>query len=124
MTICGQQYVGKTTEAMHLWLSGHKTEIWLRSTPFSRHFSHFGLKNISLQVIDSVIEGEDEALQIVEGMWQHKLATFEVHGNINRLNEMKKWEFFLLGDLPSQKPSKFGENQLYPTYKLKKHPCN
>ena len=90
MTICGQQYVGKTTEAMHLRHSGHKTEIRLRSTPLGRHFSHCGLKNFSLQVIDCVKEGEDEALQIVEGMWQHKLATFEVHGNINRLNEMKK----------------------------------
>ena len=31
--------------------------------------------------------------------------------------------FSFLGDLPSQKPSKLGENQLYPTYKLKNIPA-
>ena len=87
--ICGKQYVGKTTEAMHLRHAGHKTEIRLRSTPLGRHFSECGIKNFSLQIIDCVKQGEDEALQIIEGIWQHKLATFEVHGNINNLNEMR-----------------------------------
>ena len=72
---------------MHLRHAGHKTEIRLRSTPLGRHFSECGIKN--LQIIDRAKQGEDEALQIIEGIWQHKLATFQVHGNINNLNEMR-----------------------------------
>ena len=87
---CGKQYVGCTTEALHLRHSGHKTEIRTRSTPLGRHFDICGIKHFSLQVIDCVNPGEREALQIVEGMWQHKLATFEIHGNINKKDEMKK----------------------------------
>ena len=39
---------------------------------------------------DCVKEGEKEALLIVEGIWQNKLATFEANGNINKKDEMKK----------------------------------
>ena len=74
---------------MHLRHAGHKMEIRLKSTPLGRHYSECGIKNFSLQIIDCVKVGEDEALQIIEGIWQHKLATFEAHGNINSLNEMR-----------------------------------
>ena len=90
LRICVKQYVGSTTEALHLRHSGHKSEIRLKSTPLGRHFDRCGIKNFSLQAIDCVKQGENEALLIVEGMWQHKLATFEANGNINKRDEMKK----------------------------------
>ena len=89
-TICGKQYVGSTTEALHLRHAGHRTEIRLKSTPLGRHFDRCGINNFSLQAIDCVKQGEKEALLIVEGIWQHKLATFEANGNINKKDEMKK----------------------------------
>ena len=40
---------------------------------------------------DSLQEGRkdaEEALRCLEGVWQHRLATFEVHGNINSRDEL------------------------------------
>ena len=86
---CQAQYVGSTTEAMHRRHGGHRTEIREESTPLGRHFSRCGVENFVLQIIDCVKEGEREALLIIEGKWQHKLATFQTHGNINSRDEMK-----------------------------------
>ena len=80
---CSAQYTGKTTEAMHKRHTGHRREIEDQSTPLGRHCAKFGYQNFSLQIIDCVRHGKDEALQIVEGIWQNRLATFEQHGNIN-----------------------------------------
>ena len=87
---CGAQYVGSTTDAMNLRHNGHRTEIRNQSTPLGKHFAKCGIKNLSLQIIDCVKQGEKEALLIIEGIWQHKLATFQTHGGINKRNEMKK----------------------------------
>ena len=86
--ICGKQYTGMTTQTMGQRHSAHKTEIKERSTPLGRHFSVCGIQNFSLQIIDTVKEGERDALEILEGFWTHRLATFEVHGNLNKKDEL------------------------------------
>ena len=58
--------------------------------PLGRHFAKCGYQNFSLQIIDCVRYGEDEAIQIVEGIWQNRLATFEQHGNINVRDELSR----------------------------------
>ena len=47
--------------------------------------------NMTVQMIDCIQEGREdaeEALRCLEGVWQHRLATFEVHGNINSRDEL------------------------------------
>ena len=41
----------------------------------------------SLQMIDCVKAGEDEAIFFVEGKWQNRMATFTQHGNINDITQ-------------------------------------
>ena len=83
------QYVGKTIEAMHRRHNGHKEEIRSRTTPLGRHFNTCGFNNYSLQVIDCVRNGENEALLVLEGTWQNRLATFHQHGGMNVRDEQK-----------------------------------
>ena len=70
--------------------ASHRTEVKNRSTPLGRHFADCGIENFSLQIIDTVREGEDDALSILEGFWTHRLATFKIHGNLNVVNEMTR----------------------------------
>ena len=88
--VCGRQYTGSTTETMGLRHAGHRIEINTKSTPLGRHFAICGLENFSLQIIDCVKQGERAALEILEGFWQHRLATFSVHGNLNKRDEMTR----------------------------------
>ena len=90
VNICGRQYTGKTTESMAGRHASHRTEVKNRSTPLGRHFADCGIENFSLQIIDTVREGEDDALSILEGFWTHRLATFKIHGNLNVVNEMTR----------------------------------
>ena len=47
---------------------------------------------MSLQIIDCVKYGEDEALAVLEGYWQNLLATFQANdSNINIRNEWKNY---------------------------------
>ena len=89
-SLCGKQYVGSTTTAMNLRHNGYRQEIKMENTPLGKHFARCGIEHFSLQLIDCVRQGEEEALLILEGFWQHRLAVFEVHGQINKRNEMKK----------------------------------
>ena len=84
---CSAKYVGKTTEPMHKRHTGHRREIEDESTPLGRHFARCGYTSLGLQIIDCVKPGEDEAIFIVEGIWQNRLATFTQHGNINVRDE-------------------------------------
>ena len=63
--------------------------IEIGSSELGRHFARCGYDNLSLQIIDCVKEGEDLALLHLEGVWQNRLATFQVHGNINIRDEMR-----------------------------------
>ena len=74
---------------MHVRHTGHRQEIENRSTELGEHFHRCGYQNLSLQIIDCVKEGEDLALIQLEGVWQNRLATFQVHGNINIRNELR-----------------------------------
>ena len=80
---CKKQYVGKSINFMHVRHSGHRQEIDNVSSELGCHFSKCGYTNLSLQIIDCVREGEDLALIQLEGIWQNRLAVFQVHGNIN-----------------------------------------
>ena len=88
--ICGRQYTGCTTETMGLRHAGHRTEIKNRSSPLGKHFAECGINNFSLQIIDCVKEGEVEALEILEGHWTHRLATFKIHGNLNTRDKLTR----------------------------------
>ena len=86
---CGMQYTGKSINFMHVRHSGHRQEIENESTELGEHYSRCGYENLSLQIIDCVKEGEDLALIHLEGVWQNRLATFQVHDNINIRNELR-----------------------------------
>ena len=72
---------------MHMRHTGHRSEIDNKSSELGEHFSMCGSNQLSIQIIDCVKNGENEALSILEGFWQNMLATFTVHGNINIRNE-------------------------------------
>ena len=62
------------------------------STNLGKHFAHCGLNNMCIQVIDGVNEGSkdaERALRCLEGVWQHRLAVFKQHGNLNSRDEME-----------------------------------
>ena len=86
---CGIQYTGKSINCMHVRHGGHRQEIENRSSELGKHFAQCGYEQFSLQIIDCVKEGEDLALIQLEGVWQNRLATFYVHGNLNIRDEMR-----------------------------------
>ena len=74
---------------MHVRHTGHRQEIDNLSSELGCHFDKCGYTFFSLQIIDCVREGEDLALIQLEGVWQNRLAVFQVHGNINIRNELR-----------------------------------
>jgi hypothetical protein len=86
---CGMQYTGKSINCMHVRHGGHRQEIENGSSELGRHFARCGYENLRLQIIDCVKEGEDLALLHLEGVWQNRLAIFQVHGNIHIRDEMR-----------------------------------
>ena len=87
--LCNKQYTGKSINHMHVRHGGHRSEVENRSTELGVHFATCGMENLQLQIIDCVKEGEDMGLLHLEGVWQNRLATFKVHGNINIRDEMR-----------------------------------
>ena len=90
--ICGKQYVGSTTQHMHVRHVGHGVEVREESTPLGRHFAQCGMSNMKIQIIDGINEAREdreEALRCLEGVWQHRLAVFKQHGNINHRDKME-----------------------------------
>ena len=77
---------------MHLRHGGHRQEVMNTSSELGRHFAQCGgITSMSVQMIDCVREGEEEALRYLEGIWQNKLATFmQNDGNINVRDEMRR----------------------------------
>ena len=91
---CGKQYVGSTTQHMHVRHVGHGVEVREESTPLGRHFAHCGMGSGSMvvQIIDGVIETREdsgEALKCLEGVWQLRLPVFKQHRKINHRDEME-----------------------------------
>ena len=68
-----KQYVGKTTCYMHHQHGGHSSKVMNQSSE---------LGEISLQIIDCVKEKKDEALGILDGIWQNMIATFQTNDGI------------------------------------------
>ena len=89
---CGKQYLGKTTQYMHNRHPGHRSEVENQSSELGDHFHQCGVNKMCLQIIDCVREGEDEALTILEGYWQNRLASFQANdGNLNVRNEWRHY---------------------------------
>ena len=85
--LCSKQYTGSSTDPLHV---SHQ-QIRQEHSELGRHFARCGEEHLSIQIIDCVREGEDDALRYLEGIWQNRLATFEQQaGNINVRNEMKR----------------------------------
>ena len=77
---------------MHLRHGGHRSEVDNERSELGEHFAHCGIASMSIQIIDCVRHGEDEALSILEGYWQNLLATFQANdSNINIRNEWKNY---------------------------------
>ena len=77
---------------MHLRHGGHRSEVENESSELGEHFARCGIGSMSLQIIDCVKYGEDEALAVLEGYWQNLLATFQANdSNINIRNEWKNY---------------------------------
>ena len=77
---------------MHVRHVGHGVEVREESTPLGRHFAQCGMNNMGIQIIDGIkeaTEDAEEALRCLEGVWQHRLAVFKQHGNINHRDEME-----------------------------------
>ena len=74
---------------MHTRHGGHRYEIENETSELGIHFAGCGLDQLELQIIDCVKEGMEMALIQLEGLWQNRLATFNIHGNINLRNEMR-----------------------------------
>ena len=90
--LCDKHFVGKTTQHMHSRHTGHRSEVENQSSELGVHFSQCGLEYFSIQMIDCVKQGEDEALAILEGYWQNMLATFQVNNdNLNVRNEWRNY---------------------------------
>jgi hypothetical protein len=70
------------------------------------HFSHFEIESMSIQIIDCVEQGEDEALSILEGYWQNFLASFQA--NDASINIKNKWIHSLYWSTAHILTSKFG----------------
>ena len=61
------------------------------SSELGRHFTLCGrVESRSLQIINSVREGEEEALRYLEGNWQNRLATLTQNQNINIGYKLKR----------------------------------
>ena len=77
---------------MHLRHGGHRSEVENESSELGEHFKRCGIGSMSIQIIDFVKYGEDEALTVLEGYFQNLLATFQANdSNINIRNEWKNY---------------------------------
>ena len=80
---CKGQYVGKTSRAFKARHSGHKSEIKRQYGGLGHHYggdNGCGYGMVSMQIIDQVEQGDDEALADCEVYWQHQLRCFVENG--------------------------------------------
>ena len=80
---CGGQYVGKSQTQFKTRHSNHKSEIKKMIGGLSHHYGGekgCGYKNISIQIIDQVEQGDKEALVQTELYWQDQLRVFIENG--------------------------------------------
>ena len=75
---------------MHVRHNGDCQEVREETTPYEKHFAQHGMNNMVIHIIDGIQKGwedAEDALKCLEGVWQHRQATFEAHGNINSRDE-------------------------------------
>ena len=80
---CRGQYVGKTSNTFKKRHSGHKQEIKNQIGGLGGHYGGnggCGYKNISLQIIDQVEQGDHNGLAERETYWQHQLRCYVENG--------------------------------------------
>ena len=80
---CRGQYIGKSTRPFKRRHSGHKQEIKNRIGGLGHHYggeNGCGYKNLTIQVIDQVEQGDHQALSDLELYWQHQLRCFVENG--------------------------------------------
>jgi ribosomal protein L31 len=80
---CHGQYVGKSTQTFKKRHSGHKQEVKNRIGGLGGHYggsSGCGYDHLSVQIIDQVELGDDEALAKCETYWQHQLRCYVENG--------------------------------------------
>ena len=58
---CNKQCMRKTTQYMHLRHGGHRSEVDNESSELGEQFAYCEMENMSIQIIDCVKQGEDEA---------------------------------------------------------------
>ena len=57
------QYSGSSTDPMNVRHRGHRQEIREERTELVRHFARCGEEHLSIQIIDCVREGAEDALR-------------------------------------------------------------
>jgi len=83
---CGQQYVGQTTQRLHIRVSGHRNNIKNNRKIIGRHFAQEG-HHMSIQVIEKMyrVQGENDSAftqRILEreSYWMRELGTIFPYG--------------------------------------------
>ena len=80
---CNGQYVGKSSQTFKKRHSGNKQEVKNRIGGLGGHYggsSGCGYDQFSVQIIDQVEHGDDEALAQCETFWQHQLRCYVENG--------------------------------------------
>ena len=80
---CSGQYVGKSTQKLKQRHSGHKQEVKNKIGGLGGHYGGIagcGYDQMSLQIIDQVEHGDDQALADCETYWQHQLRCYVENG--------------------------------------------
>ena len=80
---CRGQYVGKSTQPFKRRHSGHKNEIKRQYGGLGHHYGGAqgcGYTNISIQIIEKVLEGDHASLARREIYWQNQLKCYVENG--------------------------------------------
>ena len=79
---CGGHYVGKSQTPFKQRHSNHKQEIKKKIGGLGQHYGGggCGYKNLSIQIIEQVQNGDTEALEVQEIYWQNQLRCYIQNG--------------------------------------------
>ena len=90
---CGKQYVGETSQALHLRMNGHRSDIRLKKTtekPVAHHFCSPGhkLDHLSIMVVDQTPLGDTVLRKNREARWIRCLKTAQPEGMNIRTDQL------------------------------------
>ena len=86
---CGAQYVGMTTNTMMERHGGHRREI---QVPLGRHFSRFGITNLSLQIIAGVKKRRRMPYKLQKDPGNQGLALWSHRGALTTWTKERKFK--------------------------------